>query len=142
MTYIGFDIGGTKCAACLGVKREGGIDIVAKRAFPTPKPWQAAVEALFRAAEELLRAHGEPVSACGFSCGGSDLAAKKKADGLMAGAGAKVKRTPETYLAVIDGQVQLLQPPAEPQSSLLDTVRPLIAALRTMRAAKKQTTNE
>ena len=85
-----------------------------------------------------------PISSvsCGFSCGGSDLAAKKKADGLMAGAGAKVKRTPETYLAVIDGQVQLLQPPAEPQSSLLETVRPLIAALRTMRAAKKQTTNE
>lgn len=82
-----------------------------------------------------------PIStvSCGFSCGGSDLAAKKKADGLMAGAGAKVKRTPETYLAVIDGQVQLLQPPAEPQSSLLDTVRPLIAALRAMRAAKKQT---
>lgn len=79
---------------------------------------------------------------CGFSCGGSDLAAKKKADGLMAGAGAKVKRTPETYLAVIDGQVQLLQPPAEPQSSLLDTVRPLIAALRAMRAAKKQADSE
>lgn len=81
-----------------------------------------------------------PISSvsCGFSCGGSDLAAKKKADGLMAGAGAKVKRTPETYLAVIDGQVQLLQPPAEPQSSLFDTVRPLIAALRAMRAAKKQ----
>lgn len=81
-----------------------------------------------------------PIStvSCGFSCGGSDLAAKKKADGLMAGAGAKVKRTPETYLAVIDGQVQLLQPPAEPQSSLLDTVRPLIAALRAMRASKKQ----
>lgn len=85
-----------------------------------------------------------PISSvsCGFSCGGSDLAAKKKADGLMAGAGAKVKRTPETYLAVIDGQVQLLQPPAEPQSSLLDTVRPLIAALRAMRAAKKQTDSE
>lgn len=85
-----------------------------------------------------------PIStvSCGFSCGGSDLAAKKKADGLMAGAGAKVKRTPETYLAVIDGQVQLLQPPAEPQSSLLDTVRPLIAALRAMRAAKKQANNE
>lgn len=85
-----------------------------------------------------------PISSvsCGFSCGGSDLAAKKKADGLMAGAGAKVKRTPETYLAVIDGQVQLLQPPAEPQSSLLDTVRPLIATLRAMRAAKKQANNE
>ncbi len=85
-----------------------------------------------------------PISSvsCGFSCGGSDLAAKKKADGLMAGAGAKVKRTPETYLAVIDGQVQLLQPPAEPQSSLLDTVRPLIAALRAMRAAKKQADSE
>lgn len=85
-----------------------------------------------------------PISSvsCGFSCGGSDLAAKKKADGLIAGAGAKVKRTPETYLAVIDGQVQLLQPPAEPQSSLLDTVRPLIAALRAMRAAKKQAADE
>lgn len=85
-----------------------------------------------------------PIStvSCGFSCGGSDLAAKKKADGLMAGAGAKVKRTPETYLAVIDGQVQLLKPPAEPQNSLLDTVRPLIAALRAMRAAKKQANNE
>ena len=70
MTYIGFDIGGTKCAACLGVKRADGIDIIAKRAFPTPKPWQAAVEALFCAAEELLKEHGEPVSACGFSCGG------------------------------------------------------------------------
>lgn len=85
-----------------------------------------------------------PIStvSCGFSCGGSDFAAKKKADGLMAGAGAKVKRTPETYLAVIDGQVQLLKPPAGPQSSLLDTVRPLIAALRAMRAAKKQANNE
>lgn len=85
-----------------------------------------------------------PISkvSCGFSCGGSDLAAKKKPDGLMAGAGAKVKRTPETYLAVIDGQVQILQPPAEPQSSLLDTVRPLIAALRAKRAAKKQAADE
>lgn len=85
-----------------------------------------------------------PIStvSCGFSCGGSDLAAKKKPDGLMAGAGAKVKRTPETYLAVIDGQVQLLQPPAEPQRSLRDTVRPLIAALRAMRAAKKQAADE
>ena len=70
MTYIGFDIGGTKCAACLGAKREDSIDIIAKRAFPTPKPWQAAVEALFCAAEELLKEHGEPASACGFSCGG------------------------------------------------------------------------
>ena len=70
MTYIGFDIGGTKCAACLGAKREGGIDIIAKRAFPTPGTWREAVEALFRAAEELLGTHGEPVSACGFSCGG------------------------------------------------------------------------
>ncbi len=85
-----------------------------------------------------------PISSvsCGFSCGGSDLAAKKKADGLTAGAGAKVKRTRETYLAAIDGQVPLLKPPAEPQSSLLDTVRPLIAALRAMRAAKKQANNE
>ena len=70
MTYIGFDVGGTKCAACLGAKREGGVDIIAKRAFPTPGTWREAVETLFCAAEALLGEHGEPVSACGFSCGG------------------------------------------------------------------------
>ena len=41
-----------------------------------------------------------PVSklSCGFSCGGSDLAQKKKADGLMGGAGAKVTKTPLSFL--------------------------------------------
>ena len=51
-----------------------------------------------------------PISklSCGFSCGGSDLAQKKKADGLMAGAGAKVSKTPLSFLAVSNGQVQVL----------------------------------
>ena len=70
MTYIGFDIGGTKCAACLGKEREGGVDIVEKRAFPTPKTWREALEQLFLAAEELIAAHSASISACGFSCGG------------------------------------------------------------------------
>ncbi len=87
-----------------------------------------------------------PISrvSCGFTCGGSDSASAKKADALTAGAGAKVKRTPEVFLTVSDGQVQLLRPsaPAEPQSGLLDTVRPLIAALRAKRAAKKQAADE
>ena len=51
-----------------------------------------------------------PISklSCGFTCGGSDLAAKKKADGLMAGAGAKVSKTPLTFLAIQGGNVRLL----------------------------------
>lgn len=70
MTYIGFDIGGTKCAACLGVKSENGIDIIAKHAFPTPGTWQEALNALFETADNLLKAHNEAPAACGFSCGG------------------------------------------------------------------------
>lgn len=72
-----------------------------------------------------------PVSklSCGFSCGGSDLA--KKADGIMAGAGAKVAKTPLTFLAVCGADVQLLRVPAEEQnkSGLLAALKPLAEQL-------------
>lgn len=72
-----------------------------------------------------------PVSklSCGFSCGGSDLA--KKADGIMAGAGAKVAKTPLTFLAVCGSDVQLLRVPAEEQGKggLLAALKPLAEQL-------------
>lgn len=72
-----------------------------------------------------------PVSglSCGFSCGGSDLA--KKTDGIMAGAGAKVARTPMTFLAVCGTDVRLLRVPPQEQSKggLLAALRPLAEQL-------------
>ena len=83
-----------------------------------------------------------PVSrlSCGFSCGGSDLAAKKKADGLMAGAGAKVSKTPLSFLAVCGKEIQLLHVPAEERSKkgLLEAIIPLAEQFREKVMKKKQ----
>lgn len=73
-----------------------------------------------------------PISAlsCGFTCGGSDLT--KRADGVFAGAGGKVKRTPLTFLAVCGDDVRLLQldPPQGGKAALLSALTPLIQQLR------------
>ncbi len=76
---------------------------------------------------------------CGFSCGGSDLAQKKKADGLMAGAGAKVSKTPLSFLAVSNGQVQVLSVSEEEAKSkgIMGAVKPLLDSLKERSAAKK-----
>ena len=83
-----------------------------------------------------------PVSrlSCGFSCGGSDLAAKKKADGLMAGAGAKVSKTPLSFLAVCGKEIQFLHVPAEERSKkgLLEAIMPLAEQFREKVMKKKQ----
>ncbi len=82
-----------------------------------------------------------PISklSCGFSCGGSDLAQKKKADGLMAGAGAKVNKTPLSFLAVQNGQVQLMSVSAEEvkKKGIMDAVKPILESLKEKSAAKK-----
>lgn len=82
-----------------------------------------------------------PVSklSCGFSCGGSDMAQKKKADGLMAGAGAKVNKTPLSFLAIQNGKVTLISVPAEDakKKGIWETVKPIIATLKERSAAKK-----
>jgi uncharacterized spore protein YtfJ len=82
-----------------------------------------------------------PISklSCGFSCGGSDLAQKKKADGLMAGAGAKVTKTPLSFLAVQNGQVQVLSVSEEEVKSkgIMGAVKPVLEALKERSAAKK-----
>ena len=62
MNYLGFDIGGTKCAAVLG-NREGRV--LCREAFPTEGP-DATLEKLFQAAESF----SERACAAGVSCGG------------------------------------------------------------------------
>ena len=82
-----------------------------------------------------------PVSkiSCGFSCGGSDLPQKKKADGLMAGAGAKATKTPLSFLAIQNGKVAMLNVPAEDVSKfgLIDAAKPLLDTLKESFSGKK-----
>ena len=74
MRYVGFDVGGTKCAVTVATVENGRVTFEGKRAFPTPEAWQEAVEQMFCAAEELLG--DKRADACGFSCG-SPLDAEK-----------------------------------------------------------------
>ena len=74
MALVGYDIGGTKCAAVVGERGAEGPRVRAKRAFPTPRDWREALDALAAAARELL--DGEAVEAVGISCG-SPLSSEK-----------------------------------------------------------------
>ncbi len=75
-----------------------------------------------------------PVSklSCGFTGGGSDLAQKKKADGIMAGAGVKITKTPLSFLAVCGKEVQILHVAEEEAKSkgLLNALLPLVTQLK------------
>ena len=74
MRYIGFDVGGTKCAVTVATVENDKVTFEGKRAFLTPEAWQEAVEQMFQAAEALLG--DKKADACGFSCG-SPLDAEK-----------------------------------------------------------------
>jgi glucokinase len=66
--YLGFDIGGTKCAVCIG---DAQGKVIAKRSFATeePKGPDQAVEQLIAAAKELLAEHPGKPEGVGISCG-------------------------------------------------------------------------
>jgi len=66
--YLGFDIGGTKCAVCLGT---AGGEIIARRSFPTEEPRgpEQAIVQLIRHAQELIAEHQVRPIAVGISCG-------------------------------------------------------------------------
>ena len=70
MLYAGFDIGGTKCAVTLGRSNGTDMQILERREIPTPGTWIEAMEAMFHRVEEMQAKIGEPLDACGFSCGG------------------------------------------------------------------------
>ena len=85
-----------------------------------------------------------PISSvsCGFAGGGTDLPAKQNSDAVMAGAGAKVSKTPLSFLAISGGEVQLLRVPQESAGgSILDTLKPMVeklAATKLERTPKKK----
>jgi glucokinase len=71
--YLGFDIGGTKCAVILGQQKNEEITIVAKKVLPTNKPVGEMIEAIFGCAEALLQEEKLTISSVGgigISCGG------------------------------------------------------------------------
>ena len=82
-----------------------------------------------------------PVSklSCGFAGGGSDLAAKKKADGLMAGSGIKITKTPLSFLAVCGSEVNMLHVAQEEihKKGILDALSPLIEQIKLKMEEKK-----
>lgn len=65
---IGFDIGGTKCAVCIGKEVEGQLHIIDKRSIPTDhsvSPYEM-IERMCALAEEMT----DEVDCIGISCGG------------------------------------------------------------------------
>jgi len=66
--FLGVDIGGTKCAVCLGY---GSGHIIDRRAFPTRESLgpQQAIDNLFKFTDELLQQHGRRIDAIGIACG-------------------------------------------------------------------------
>ncbi|MGC9347741.1 MAG: ROK family protein [Anaerolineae bacterium] len=66
----GVDIGGTKCAVCLGEQTDDGVRLLTKRRFPTPTEPEAALSQLVDALGALIEAEGRDPAAVGVSCGG------------------------------------------------------------------------
>ena len=65
---IGFDIGGTKCAVCVGEERDGGLLLLHREAIPTDlsvSPYEM-LERLCRLADTMT----DRVERIGISCGG------------------------------------------------------------------------
>lgn len=63
-TYIGIDIGGTKCAVVRGVLRDGEITVLEKIKFPTTD-CKSTLEKILTETEKMM-----PAVAIGVSCGG------------------------------------------------------------------------
>ena len=80
-----------------------------------------------------------PVSklSCGFAGGGSDLL--KNPNGVAAGAGVKVTKTPLSFLAVCGQEVQVLHVAAEAsdKKSIVESLTPLVEQFKEKIAAKK-----
>lgn len=65
---IGFDIGGTKCAVCIGEEKNGVLTVTDKRVIPTDRTLSpyAVIDKLCALAEEMT----SDFSRIGISCGG------------------------------------------------------------------------
>ncbi|MBE3559445.1 MAG: ROK family protein [Ktedonobacteraceae bacterium] len=65
---IGVDIGGTKCAVCIGRQQQGEMSVLARQSFPTPLTPQETFSRIMETIS-LLR-EGHDCAAIGISCGG------------------------------------------------------------------------
>jgi len=68
MILIGWDIGGTKCAAVKAIKEGEEITLTGKAAFPTAPTWRETLDRLIAESKALL--NGGQAAAVGISCGG------------------------------------------------------------------------
>jgi len=66
--YVGFDIGGTKCAAVTGLVENGNVRILAREAFATPPSQIDALDKLCELSKKL--AGDEEILGIGISSGG------------------------------------------------------------------------
>jgi glucokinase len=67
----GVDIGGSKCAVCLGTVSEESVEILGKRRFPTPATPDLTLDRIQASLKELLESlRSARLSAIGISCGG------------------------------------------------------------------------
>ena len=67
---VGFDIGGTKCAVCIGQEADGALQILDKRSIPTDhsvSPYEM-IDRMCDLAKEMTDA--ESIDCIGISCGG------------------------------------------------------------------------
>ena len=65
--YVGFDIGGTKCAVSTGRERDGGIEILSRDEVPTPAAQEEAMTLMCRMARR--QAGRETILSVGLSAG-------------------------------------------------------------------------
>lgn len=72
--YVGFDIGGTKCAVSTGRELHNGIEILSRGEMPTPASQEEAMTRMCRMA--LDQAAGEKILGVGLSAGNPMDAAK------------------------------------------------------------------
>jgi glucokinase len=72
MTYLaGVDIGGTKCAVCLGTSSGAEVELIGKHRFPTPSSPTLALAEIRAALAQLIADNAVArLSAIGISCGG------------------------------------------------------------------------
>lgn len=72
MFMAGVDVGGTKCAACIGrITPDERVEVLGKEVFPTPSNYLEALCRLGDALERLLVAHKvASLRSIGISCGG------------------------------------------------------------------------
>ncbi len=66
--WVGFDIGGTKCAVCTGVEESGGPRVLDRREIPTPAAQEEAMARMCEMALSMTR--GVRVLGAGISTGG------------------------------------------------------------------------